>query len=52
MVSNVVGLWSRTSLLEEFDNCSAHPPAPRQMRKCWENVLVAPKSHSNTNDNY
>jgi hypothetical protein len=40
------------ALLEEFGKCGAHIPAPRQTRKCWENVVVALKSRGNTNNNY
>jgi hypothetical protein len=29
------------ALLEEVGNCSAHIPAPRQTKKCWENVTEA-----------
>jgi hypothetical protein len=40
------------ALLEEVGNFGAHIPAPRQTKKCWENVIEALKSRGNTNNNY
>jgi hypothetical protein len=40
------------ALLEAVGNFSAHIPAPRQTKKCWENVTEALKSRGNTNYNY
>jgi hypothetical protein len=40
------------ALLEEVGNFGAHIPAPRQTKKCWENVTEALKSRGNANNNY